>query len=224
MVDKLFMSKNRIFNLVDLIVNFLIFGFTVLSVVSYFTFGGVGNMSVIGFYCFKYFTVDSNVLVSIGSGIIIYFNIKNLINDTNKIPLWAEITKFIGVSGVMIAMLTVILFLGPTLGWGTMYQGVNTIMHLVTPLLTLLSFVFLERRKLNINLAMTSMAPVIIYGTVYLINVLITKVWEDFYGFNRDGLWAVSIVVMILSSYVLGILLFLSGKATQKIPLFKIEE
>lgn len=218
------MSKNRIFNLVDLIINLLIFGFTVFSVVSYFIFGGVGNMSVIGFYTFKYFTVDSNVLVAIGSGIIIYFNIKNLINDTNKLPLWAEITKFIGVCGVTIAMLTVILFLGPTLGWGIMYLGVNALMHLVTPLLALLSFVFLERRKLNINLALTSMAPVVIYGSVYLINVLITQVWEDFYGFNRDGLWAVSIVIMILSSYVLGILLFLSGKATQKIPLFKIEE
>ena len=85
-----------------------------------------------------------------------------------------------GTAAVTVTMLTVFLFLGPNLGYKKLLTGRDLYMHLVTPLLAILSFLCCEKR--------------------YLYKVLCApegKRWEDFYGFNKGGKWPVSLAVML---------------------------
>ena len=79
-------------------------------------------------------------------------------------------------------------------------------MHLLSPLLAIISYIFFEGTAKNkFYTTLFSILLVIIYGTVYLLNVLIFETWVDFYGFNANGLRYVSLVAMIAASYAIGV-------------------
>ena len=105
------------------------------------------------------------------------------------------------------------LFLGPTQGgYGPLLSGDNLYMHLIGPLLAIVSFCFLEKRELTFPLALLGMIPVLLYGTVYLYKVVYApqeRRWEDFYGFNRDGRWPIAFSAMQLGTLAVCVALWL---------------
>jgi len=116
--------------------------------------------------------------------------------------------KYYGTCTVVVTLITVLVFLGPTIGYKKMFEGNNLYMHLVGPLLALISFCFLDRgTKLNISHVWKSLIPTIIYGAVYIVMVLITKEWPDFYGFNANGMWYVSLVAMMAGAFIIGLVI-----------------
>ena len=68
-------------------------------------------------------------------------------------------------------------------------------MHLVTPLMALVSFCVFEKRGMTFGQALLGMLPLVYYGPLYLYKIRFApegKRWEDFYGFNRNGKWKVA--------------------------------
>ena len=109
---------------------------------------------------------------------------------------------------------TVILFLLPSaLAAGNtreakaLFAGKAFVVHLSTPVLSILSFVLFENAKgFTFAESLWTMLPAVIYSVVYLIMVVFVKRWPDFYGFTFGGkmyMAPVSGVVMLFFTWLI---------------------
>lgn len=179
------------------------------AISAYFTGMGDGNMAVAGVRCFRFFTNDSNILSALASLVILPFLWKK------RVPMWAAVLKYVGAVSVTVTLLTVVLFLGPTQGYGRMFVGVCLYLHLICPLLSIASVYLPESdRPLPQHAWLFGMLTVAVYGAVYIAMVLITRRWPDFYGFARGGYWYISLPAMLIFGALLSLLMaFLQRKA-----------
>ncbi|MBR0041100.1 MAG: hypothetical protein IJP64_06945 [Oscillospiraceae bacterium] len=119
-----------------------------------------------------------------------------------EVPRWIWLWKYIGAAAVTVTLLTVLVFLAPAAGFKAMFSGRDLYLHLIGPLLAIVSFSFFERFfPLSFPLALTGLIPVILYGLVYLYKVVLcpeAQRWEDFYGYNKNGKWQISFAAMML--------------------------
>lgn len=127
-----------------------------------------------------------------------------------EIPEWIWLLKYAGTAAVTVTMLTVFLFLAPSIGKGWVEKlltgtAADLFMHLLTPSAALLSFCVLEKRGLSFGKALLGMLPVLLYGILYFYKIKFApaeKRWKDFYGFDRDGKWILSAVGMLLGTFL----------------------
>lgn len=161
-----------------------------------------------GVNSFKFFTIDSNIFCAICSLLIGIFEIFILINKKEEVPYIIYLFKFISTLCVTITFLTVMLFLFPTQGAKAMFGGTNGFLHLLSPLLAIISYLFLEFHLKKDNIYIKSLyafIPVFIYAIIYLILVVIVKKWDDFYGFNKNGMWYLFLIGMSILTYALSL-------------------
>ena len=208
-------TNNRNRQKAAILVQLLFIIFTVWSSAEMFILSGKGNMAVSRTVIFRYFTVDSNILCAVSSIFSIVLLIHSLQGRemTGTFRKAVMLFRFAGTAAVSVTMMTVLLFLGLLYGYPAMFAGWNLWLHLLGPLLAIISFIWLEaegafpeRRHL-----IWSVLPVIVYGLVYLVMVvLIGKErggWPDFYGFNIGGRWYVSYLLMIVGTLLIGVVL-----------------
>ena len=105
----------------DLSINVLIVLCTIGAVAYYFFAEGVGNMLVHGAECFKYFTIESNVLAAITCVIYIVFNIIKIKKPDYIVPTWALILKFVGTISVSVTFVMVVFVIAP--GYAVIYDA-----------------------------------------------------------------------------------------------------
>ena len=79
---------------------------------------------------FKFYTVDSNILMGIISLIISIYEIKLFKSTIKEIPKIVYILKFIATSGIALTFLVTLAFLGPQYGMYAMYNNSNLFLHL----------------------------------------------------------------------------------------------
>ena len=121
----------------------------------------------------------------------------------------AWLLKYIGTAAVTVTMLTVFLFLAPSVGkdWvSVLLKGPDLFLHLITPLLALFSFCALEKRGMDFRTALWGMLPVLLYGPWYLYKIRFApegKRWDDFYGFNKGGKWLISFAMMAIGTFLM---------------------
>lgn len=119
-----------------------------------------------------------------------------------EVPRWIWLWKYIGAAAVTVTLLTVLFFLAPAAGFKAMFSGRDLYLHLIGPLLALVSFCFFERfYPLSLPLSLTGLIPVILYGLTYLYKVVLCpeeRRWEDFYGYNKNGKWQISFAAMMI--------------------------
>ena len=219
------MSKTK--NIISLIINAAIFVTTVF--VLFFTlFFKADPLIKHGYETFKFFTTDSNILSAIAALIVLIFQIRILTGKSKEIPRWAMILKYIGTTAVMVTFTVVMTFLGPLYTYYFVLKGTAFYMHLVGPLLALVSLWLCEAYyvipKRVIHLAVI---PTAVYGAVYLTEVLIIGEfdgWDDFYGFNTGGMWYLSVAMIILGTYILAIVIRLLHNHCTKKRIKKREE
>lgn len=195
------MKKTKVKNAVAMFCNMTIIAFTIMCVLRFFRASGGANMQTTGSACFKYFTVDSNILLALTSAIALFFNMKTLKTGKEEMPMWASICKLVGTTAATVTFLTVLVFLGPTQGYAIMFDEIGLYLHLINPVLAILSICFFNGGfKIPAKLACLGVLPTAIYGAVYAVMVLIAKKWDDFYGFATVIPWYISIPVMLLVS------------------------
>ena len=132
-------------NMIDAVINLLIFGITVFLIVRYTRESGKWDSERIR-KTFRFYTCQSNALCAGAALLMALFRL------AGNVPEWVWILKYIGTAAVTVTMLTVFLFLAPSVGkewYGILLKGnSNLFMHLLTPLAALVSFCVFEKRAI----------------------------------------------------------------------------
>lgn len=216
----------------SIISNTLIVIFTVFATVIMYTgfkfMDGDLPLTINGLEAFKYFTVESNVMMGIISLVFIVFEIRLQKNKIEKIPNWIYGLKLVFTVGVALTMLTTAIFLAPTTPYGyfSMFKNANLFYHFLTPLLSIITFVFFEgTNKIRFRYTFVSVIPMFLYAIYYVGNVLahiengnINMIY-DWYGFFAGGTSNIICVVpiMIGSTYLISYLLWFFNRKTANI-------
>ena len=153
---------------------------------------------------FRFFTCQSNVLCAAACLLTAIFGL------SGEIPEWVWLLKYAGTAAVTVTMVTVFVFLAPSVGedWFKVLLGSvsDFFMHLVTPLAALVSFCLLEKRGMTFPQAMIGLLPVVLYGILYIRRTqfgMPENRWEDFYGFNRGGKLWLSVIGMLTGTFLI---------------------
>ncbi len=157
---------------------------------------------------FRYFTTQSNVLCAAASLAMIIALL------AGKVPQAVILLKYVGTAAVTVTLLTVFFFLAPTMEGGLkmLLNGSSLFLHLVNPVLALLTHFIWEKPEGPFWIVLLGVLPVLLYGALYLYKVIVLpedKGWEDFYGFNRNGKWRISIACMLAGGFLIGLVLWL---------------
>ena len=155
---------------------------------------GNGTMSTNGLANLKYFTVLSNLFEG-GASLAAFISLCRVLSEKrDSVSRGAFITKLSAAACVTVTFLVVVVFLGPIYGYRNMYKGASFWYHLVIPVLAFAEFVLLEHfGDISLKDTIKSVIPVLLYGIVYMCNILINGPGEwphrnDFYGFVLWGL------------------------------------
>ena len=187
---------------VDRFLNTLIALLTLLIVVSFFRKDGQW-VPERGKFALRFFTTLSNILCAAAC------LLTALAMNAGGVPEWIWTLKYIGTAAVTVTMLTVFLFLAPSIGkdWVKyLLTGSDIFMHLLTPLLALFTFCVFERQGMTFLQSLWGMLPVLLYGPLYLYKILFAppeKRWDDFYGFNKQGKWPVAFAAMVAGTFAI---------------------
>ena len=150
----------------------------------------------------RYFTVLSNLLCAIAAATVAVFRL------CGNVPEAVLILKYVGTCAVTVTLLTVLLFLGPTIGYKILVTGPDFWLHIFCPVIAIVSYIAFDKPDAGIWVVLFGMLPVIAYGLLYLYKVLYKKTWDDFYGFNRGGKWKISAVAMIAGCFLISLVLW----------------
>ena len=153
---------------------------------------------------FRYFTVLSNLFCALTALILLVCEL------CGAMPAWAVALKYMGTVTVTVTLCTVFLFLLPVSRSleGLLSTGPERIMHVVTPLLAILSFLCFEQKGLSAWIIPLGILPVLLYGWLYLDRVVFAKAWPDIYGFNKGGKWKLSFSLMLAGAALIALLLW----------------
>lgn len=174
-------------------------------------FGVSGTLSSAGISSLKYFTVLSNLLEGVACIVWLAAQFARHKREAagaaepqgakKDVAGKAEAFKYVACVAVTITFLTVVLFLAPIYGMYLMVQGANFWLHMVAPLAAILEQLFLCDAVFTRIENRLTVLPVLIYGTGYVLNMIINGVgrWpatNDWYGFLN---WGVPIGALIFA-------------------------
>lgn len=131
----------------------------------------VHDIQSFGISMFKYYTIDSNILQMIVSIVIVYL----LCRKGSVIPSWLSTLHLVSAVCLTVTFLIALLVLAPQEGFAYYFlQDVAPINHFLGPLLSVLTFLFMERpKRLPGRAVLAPMAATLLYGVIALIlNVL----------------------------------------------------
>ena len=217
----------------SLMLNIMIIIFTVFS--CYAMFAGLYFMSRDKEYAlssknlsmFKYFTVDSNVLIGIASIFFVVEEYKVLRKKKTELSKKLYLFKLAATSAIALTFLVTFAYLVPVVGYGfkAMIMNINLFFHLITPLLAIFTFVLFEKTdRIGKKDVFIGIIPTAIYAVYYLVNI-VTHMTNgkvspeyDWYFFMQGGIWTAFIVVplMLLITYLISLFLWKINKKLVK--------
>ncbi|MBR3383482.1 MAG: hypothetical protein IKG85_10680 [Clostridia bacterium] len=205
---------DKALNVLSLIFNALIFLFMVKCVVGFFRFGGRGNMQVSAAKIFRYFTVQSNIIMALAAALMLVYNVMILAGAAAEAPCWVMTVKLVCTVAVMLTFSVVFFIFVPGTGVKPMIEGDNVFMHLVSPLMAAVTFVLFDRGpKLSYWGILWGMLPTLLYAALYYHMVMRRGEnnggWEDFYRFNANGRWYLAAAAIFIMTALIGFLLTL---------------
>ncbi len=174
---------------------------------------------------FKYFTVDSNILVGIISLILLIYEIKVLNKKISSIPNFIYVLKLIGTSAVTLTFLVTATFLVPQYGVYNLYSNTNLFFHLIVPLLAILSYILFEKHDNKNKYAFLGIIPMFFYSIYYTLMILINldngglTYKYDFYGFlqgNINNIFIVIPAIYLIMYFISLVIIVLNRKMSVK--------
>ena len=179
-----------------------------------------GPLTAGGLFSLKFFTNLSNLF---NGAVCLVFAVRLMGSGwiTQRLKTW----KLAGTAAAGLTFCTVMGFLGPVFGYQYMFNEANFFLHFLLPVLSMLSFILLEREgTIPFRYTAWAVAPVALYAAGYLCNVLVQGVGDwpdrhDFYGFLLWG-WPVGIAIAIglmLFTWLLALLLRRLGGAIETV-------
>lgn len=116
---------------------------------------------------FQFFTVDSNIFMGIVALLFMIKEMEFLKGKIKEIPKSYYLLKLIATTSVVLTFVIVFIYLGPIFEGGTisMLRNSNIFLHLLMPLLSMITFMFFEKTDvINIKNTFVSIIPMSIYG------------------------------------------------------------
>ncbi len=175
---------------------------------------------------FKFFTVDSNVLMGITAIIFALYEHK-YIKNKEKIPTFMYVLKLVSTTAVVLTFLTTTFYLAPFVpsGFFSMFINSNLFFHFIIPLLSLVTFMFFENTNvIKFKYTFLGIIPTFLYAIFYLINVLLhiendkVSYTYDWYGFAQGGTNTIvfTFSFMLIITYVICAIIWLFNKKISK--------
>ncbi len=210
---------------VSLVLNILIVAMVIFSVLSMMLGLEFMGHSVVfttrHISIFKFFTIDSNILVGITTLIMAIYEIIYL-KSKKEIPKFVYILKFMGTASVTLTFLVTALFLAPfsVFNYFDFYMNSNLFLHLITPIVSVISYIFFEKCELSFKSSFLGIVPMALYA-IYYVGMIVPHIENgtvsydyDFYGFLRGGVSTVFWVVplMFIVMYLISLVLWYSNK------------
>ena len=209
---------------ISIVFNILIFILTIISTIMMFTgfkfmHGNDLVLESTKLGMFRFFTVDSNILMGISAILFAIEELKLLSGKLKEISKKFYILKLMATTGVALTCFVVFTYLGPITkgGVGRLLMNSNLFFHLVTPLLSIITFTFFERtNSLSFKDSFYGIVPTFLYEIYYLINIVIhmengkVSPLYDWYWFVQNGVWTAVIVapLMLLITYGLSFVIW----------------
>lgn len=143
------------------------------------------GLTTSGWKNLRYYTTLSNVFAGIVALIQVIFDLVK--------KKYLRVLKLTAVTAVTLTFLVVACFFGPLYGWLNLYHGSNLEFHLIVPLLCIVEFLTVGNAEgLKVKHCMLASLSTVVYGTAYVINILINGKgkWpdtNDWYGFLNWG-------------------------------------
>lgn len=221
------MEKNNI-NIrrikVSLVINIMIFIITIIASIIMFTgfkfmHGYDISLQSTKIGMFKFFTVESNILIGIVALIFAIKEIELINGKIDDISTKMYILKLIATTAVGLTFVVVFGYLGPISknGIPSMLMNSNLFFHLIIPVTSMINFIFFEKtNKIKFKYTFYGLMPTVLYGIFYVSNVLIhvedgqvSKIY-DWYWFVQNGLWTAVIVapMILLITYIICLVLW----------------
>lgn len=158
---------------------------------------------------FRYFTVLSNVFCALASAAAA------VSAAAGGISFRVSVFKYTATCAVTVTMLTVFVFLAPTVGsLAPLIQEQDLYLHLICPSLAAATYLLFDAAAMPFSFTLIGTSPVLLYGLFYLYKIMYApeeKRWEDFYTFNRGGKWPISFAAMLLGAFLISIVLRAAG-------------
>lgn len=218
------MKKIKVSLILNIIIVLLVIFATIFMFTGFKFMPGGSLLEVSKVEMFKFFTVDSNILMGIVSLIFIIYEKKLLKNKIKEIPKKVYILKLIATSGISLTFITTSFFLAPTYGFYAMFNNNNLLFHLVVPVLSIITYIFFEKHDNKYKYAILGIIPMFLYSIFYTTNILINlnngglTFKYDFYGFLQGNLNNIYLVIPViyLISYIISILLVFGNRKIKK--------
>ena len=196
---------------VSVILNSLIFIFTLFATISMIIgFKFMGQFEVLSernFKSFRFFTVDSNVFAGLISLAYVIYKCTASGKKRETLPRAFYILKLAATTGVTLTMMVTVFFLAPTSNGNFLryFMNSNFFMHLITPLLCIISFIFFEAADAEkLVITIPGILPMLLYSFYYTPNILIhldngkVDPAYDWYHFLAGGLNTIWFVIPLL--------------------------
>ena len=157
----------------------------------------------------RYFTVDSNLLALLSS-LLVLLSWRRAVRPA---PHWLWVVRLMAASGLALTCGMVMAVLAPIRGYGYMLDGPDLHLHLICPLLHILSFVLLEGEAgVPLRRALWGLLLPTVYGVVYMVNVVALRRWSDFYFLNEGGRWLPNGLLALLAVAILSLALWAGNR------------
>ena len=161
---------------------------------------------------FKFYTIDSNILLCLSSLLLAIYEYKLLKKKIKVISKNIYIFKMVGVSAISLTFIVTLFFLSPLYGFYGMYNNVNLFFHFVIPIIGFISYFFYEKHDNEYKYAYYGIIPMLLYAIFYISNILIhldegISFKYDFYGFLQGNINNIYFAIPII--FVVGYLLSL---------------
>ncbi|MBP5255134.1 MAG: hypothetical protein J6Z23_07135 [Lachnospiraceae bacterium] len=204
---------------ISILLHLFILAVTVRAVVSFFVAGGDGNMRVYGWPMFRYFTVDSNILLALSGIPVIVKDVRILAGTDTGLNRWETLFAYVGTAATTLTFTVVMVFLGPVFGFRLMFLRNNLFLHLISPLLAVAALCFLDHGYvIGWKEGLLGMIPCVVYGLVYFTEVVIIGQenggWPDLYALNAGGRWYISMAAMFSGMLLLCVILTALARKT----------
>ncbi len=199
---------------------FLLELFSVLWMFSGLRLPGTGDaLTAERMAMFKFFTIDSNILMGIISLIVAIQQKRVLSEKVKELHKGYTVLALMGTVGVTLTMIVTVFYLAPTFenGWFVCFNNSNFFLHLINPLASILAFTMFEKStKLKFKDTLWGLLPLCLYAIFYVSNAAvhsengIVNPGYDFYGFFIFGLKSGFIVLplIILITFGLSVCLY----------------
>ncbi len=217
-------NKIKISLIYNIIIFVLVLIFTILMFyqIQLFDTGKGNTLDENGFSIFKFFTVDSNILLGISSFILAIYEYRVLKKKRSDIPYWVYLIKYMGTCAVALTFVITLLWLSPSLGknFYLLYLNSNFVFHLVAPILAFISYTKYEKNDLSFKSTLLCLLPLFSYAIFYVSNLIAhfdnntVDPKYDFYGFVKGGKGSIVVALILIAmiTYIFSFIIFKCNK------------